>query len=83
MLNAMMLPDDAPLEKLKEALMANNFNLVDEVIELMASCHLQTVGAIRMFTRLPELVAELFDTTSRLGQLKAEGYSASLRVILT
>lgn len=80
MLNAQCLPDDAPLEQLQCVLINNKFDLVEKLIDVMQSCHLNTVGAVRKFGSLQELVAELFDTTSRMGQLKAEGYSASLRV---
>lgn len=80
MLNTDRLRDDAPLEELKCILINNKFDLVDKLIEVMQSCHLNTIGAVRKFGSLAELVAELFDTSSRMGQLKAEGYSASLRV---
>ncbi|KAL3916891.1 MAG: hypothetical protein SGPRY_006627 [Prymnesium sp.] len=69
------------LQELEAVLLQSGFDKVEELLSLMKSCHLRTLCTVRLFkSNLKELVAQLFDTSTRLGQLEAQGYAASLKV---
>lgn len=52
---------------------------------LLLECSLTTVGAMRMFppASLHELIKEMFDTSSAMGKMRAEGFAAAVQVNAT
>lgn len=54
--------------------------VLEHLSSLLKSCSLWTVGALRRFGNLSELTAEMFDSTTSLGRLKAQGLLAAIHV---
>ena len=49
--------------------------------KLLTECSISTLSALRLFSEsLPDVANELFDVTSNLGKLKANGFVANVRV---
>lgn len=48
--------------------------------KLLKECSCATVGALRLFPSMDDLVAELFDTTTNLGKMKVQGFAAAVKV---
>ena len=54
---------------------------VDEFISLLARCNVHTFGALTLFSNnCKTLVAMMYETSTALGALQAEGFLAALRV---
>lgn len=78
------LSAQSSLSELMDALSKDGFEHVDELTNLMQSCYLKTVGAVRLFaSSLPTLVDNLFDVETRMGKLQSQGYLAALMVRFT
>lgn len=74
------LPDSASADELAVFLRANGVQKTEDFSTLLVSCNLGSVGAIRLFPSLYELVTEMFDCTTKIGKLQAQGFHASLMV---
>lgn len=76
------LLDSFSVDSLLRRLGANGADatMVEQLSSLLKSCNLSTIGALRRFSSLSELTAEMFDTTTSLGRLKAQGLLAAIHV---
>ncbi|KAL1525340.1 hypothetical protein AB1Y20_020200 [Prymnesium parvum] len=74
------LLDSFSVDMLLRRLGANGADaaMLEQFSTLLKSCNVSTVGALRRFASLTELTAEMFDTTTSLGRLKAQGLLASI-----
>ena len=79
-LSSRQLPDSARICELESFLRERGLQRSQEFVELLTTCNLGTVGAVRLFPSVFELVAEMFDCSTKIGKLQAQGFHATLLV---
>ena len=82
---ATSISDSSPIELLLSELATHGVeeSLIDKLGNLLKSCTIRTVGAIRRFRETTELVAQLYDTSTTMGRLQSEGLVAAIHVCLS